>query len=100
MVDYRVGGQKSFFESWLTAAELREVRETLAELPHLSEDRVHLAGETRVSDSRIPTRARGTLMASSLSSFGAVFRHDHFRRQIVHRGRRVNLVASTGISGQ
>jgi CRISPR-associated protein Cas2 len=39
---YKVGGQKSFFECWLTAAELREVRDTLAELLDLTEDRAHI----------------------------------------------------------
>lgn len=42
LMGYKVGGQKSFFECWLTAAELREVRNTLAELLALSEDRAHI----------------------------------------------------------
>jgi CRISPR-associated protein Cas2 len=42
LTGYKVGGQKSFFECWLTAAELREVRETLAELLDLATDRAHI----------------------------------------------------------
>lgn len=42
LMAYKVGGQKSFFECWLTAAELREVRLTLAELIDPAEDRVHI----------------------------------------------------------
>ncbi len=42
LMAYKVGGQKSFFECWLTAAELREVRLTLAELIDPVEDRVHI----------------------------------------------------------
>ena len=42
LIGYKVGGQKSFFECWLTAAELREVRLTLAELIDPAEDRVHI----------------------------------------------------------
>lgn len=39
---YRIGGQKSFFECWLTPAELREVRRKLAVLIEPVEDRVHI----------------------------------------------------------
>lgn len=42
LLAYKVGGQKSFFECWLTPAELREVRATLNELLDLSEDRAHI----------------------------------------------------------
>lgn len=42
LLGYRVGGQKSFFECWLTAAELREVRRTLEELLEPAEDRAHI----------------------------------------------------------
>lgn len=42
LLAYRVGGQKSFFECWLTPAELREVRTTLNELLDLAEDRAHI----------------------------------------------------------
>ncbi len=39
---YRVGGQKSFFEYWLTPAELRDVRIGLILRMNLAEDRAHL----------------------------------------------------------
>lgn len=42
LIGYKVGGQKSFFECWLTAAELRDVRRTLAELLDLGNDRAHI----------------------------------------------------------
>lgn len=42
LTGYKVGGQKSFFECWLTPAELREVRETLPELLDLASDRAHI----------------------------------------------------------
>jgi CRISPR-associated protein Cas2 len=42
LLGYRVGGQKSFFECWLTAAELREVRRTLEGLLEPNEDRAHI----------------------------------------------------------
>ncbi len=42
LLGYKVGGQKSFFECWLTPAELREVRETLESLLLLSADRAHI----------------------------------------------------------
>ncbi|MCG3167841.1 MAG: CRISPR-associated endonuclease Cas2 [Rhodocyclaceae bacterium] len=42
LLGYRVGGQKSFFECWLTPADLRQVRERLAGLIEAAEDRVHI----------------------------------------------------------
>jgi len=42
LLGFRVGGQKSFFECWLTPADLRAVRRTLAELIVPEEDRVHI----------------------------------------------------------
>ncbi len=39
---FRVGGQKSFFECWLTPPELRSVRNTLNELIENESDRVHI----------------------------------------------------------
>lgn len=42
LLGYRVGGQKSFFECWLTAAELRAARSMLAQLIDPAEDRVHI----------------------------------------------------------
>jgi len=42
LLGYKVGGQKSFYECWLTPSELREVRATLAELIDPLQDRVHI----------------------------------------------------------
>ena len=42
LTGYKVGGQKSFFECWLTAAELTEVCRTLGELMDAQEDRAHV----------------------------------------------------------
>ena len=42
LLGYRVGGQKSFFECWLTPAELREVRQTLDRLLEPAQDRAHI----------------------------------------------------------
>ena len=42
LLGYKVGGQKSFFECWLTSAELREVRQTLEKLLEPAEDRAHI----------------------------------------------------------
>ena len=42
LLGFRVGGQKSFFECWLTPAELRDVRHALTTLLDLTEDRAHI----------------------------------------------------------
>lgn len=42
LLGFKVGGQKSFFECWLTQQELRKVKERLAQLIDQTEDRVHL----------------------------------------------------------
>lgn len=42
LTGFKVGGQKSFFECWLTPAELRAVRSTLADLLDPAEDRTHI----------------------------------------------------------
>lgn len=39
---FRVGGQKSVFELWLTTAELQAVRQQLAALMNSEEDRLHV----------------------------------------------------------
>jgi len=38
---YALGGQKSFYECWLTPDDLRSLRESLAGLINPTEDRVH-----------------------------------------------------------
>lgn len=42
LLGFKVGGQKSSFECWLTQHELRKVRENLAQLIDQTEDRVHI----------------------------------------------------------
>lgn len=42
LLGYKVGGQKSFFECWLTAGELRDVRRGLTERIDESDDRAHI----------------------------------------------------------
>jgi CRISPR-associated protein Cas2 len=42
LLGYKIGGQKSFFECWLTAGELRDVRRGLAERLKESDDRAHI----------------------------------------------------------
>lgn len=42
LLGYKVGGQKSFFECWLTAGELRDVRRGLSERLDTDEDRAHI----------------------------------------------------------
>ena len=39
---YAVGGQKSFYECWLTQTELRSLKRTLRDLIELSQDCVHI----------------------------------------------------------
>ena len=42
LLAYKVGGQKSFFECWLTPPELREVQRTLGEMMDDTQDCVHI----------------------------------------------------------
>lgn len=42
LLGYKVGGQKSFFECWLTPAELRTVRSGLLARLDLKKDRAHI----------------------------------------------------------
>ena len=42
LLGFKVGGQKSFYECWLTAAELAAVRRTLEALLDPAEDRAHI----------------------------------------------------------
>lgn len=42
LLGYKVGGQKSFYECWLTPTELRELRQTLEKLIDPAEDRAHI----------------------------------------------------------
>ncbi|MDR3221640.1 MAG: CRISPR-associated endonuclease Cas2 [Candidatus Accumulibacter sp.] len=42
LLGYKTGGQKSFFECWLTQGELADVRRGLVERLDLDEDRAHV----------------------------------------------------------
>lgn len=42
LLGYKVGGQKSFFECWLTAGELNDIRRGLAERLDEADDRAHI----------------------------------------------------------
>lgn len=42
LLGYRIGGQKSFYECWLTPAELRLVEADLGEMIDVQSDRVHI----------------------------------------------------------
>lgn len=42
LLGYKVGGQKSFFECWLTSGELKDVRRGLAERLDQNDDRAHI----------------------------------------------------------
>lgn len=42
LTGYKVGGQKSVFEVWLTAAELARIRADLEKLMDVTEDRLHI----------------------------------------------------------
>lgn len=53
---WKVAGQKSFFECWMTAAERLQVMHVLAELIEPAEDRIHLFQ----LDPRMAPRCYGT----------------------------------------
>ncbi len=42
LLGYKVGGQKSLYECWLTPAELRQIRQTLEDLIDPTQDRAHI----------------------------------------------------------
>jgi CRISPR-associated protein Cas2 len=42
LTGYKTGGQKSFFECWLTEGELAQVRRGLLERMNVAEDRAHI----------------------------------------------------------
>lgn len=42
LLGYKVGGQKSVYECWLTPAELARVRADLEDLMDLAADRIHI----------------------------------------------------------
>jgi CRISPR-associated protein Cas2 len=65
LTGWKVGGQKSFFECWLTEAELRQVMHELRELIEPSEDRVHVFQ----LDPRMTPKCFGTATTSKGTQF-------------------------------
>ena len=65
LLGYKVGGQKSFFECWLTPAELRDVRTGLLERMEIDEDRAHIFQ----LDPRQKTRQLGSAKAPHGGAF-------------------------------
>lgn len=54
---YRVAGQKSVLEIWVTAAELQQIRRDLKNLIDREDDRVHILGLDPRSQPRLHGRA-------------------------------------------
>lgn len=61
---FKVGGQKSFFECWLTPPELKDVRRTLEQLMNASDDRVHIFQ----LDPRMTPECHGTASSKPLDT--------------------------------
>lgn len=55
LLGWKIGGQKSFYECWLTRAELVQVMGELAELIDPVEDRIHIFQ----LDERMPPKCYG-----------------------------------------
>lgn len=55
LTGYKVGGQKSVFEVWVTPAELRDLRDELDHLMVAEEDRLHILA----LDPRMQPRCQG-----------------------------------------
>ncbi len=65
---YKVGGQKSVFEVWVTPAELRGIRVELERLMDLGEDRLHILS----LDPRMTPRCLGRASSFSVKHFAIV----------------------------
>ncbi len=65
LLGYRVGGQKSFCECWLTAAELGALHRRLAEMLDADEDRAHVFQ----LDPRLPRDLLGRATPPALDLF-------------------------------
>lgn len=65
LLGWKVGGQKSFYECWLTPAELRQVHDGLAALVDAQKDRVHVFE----LDPRMQPRLFGVARAASPQLF-------------------------------
>lgn len=61
---FKVGGQKSFFECWLTPPELRSVRGTLDAMIEKESDRVHIFQ----LDPRMQPQCHGVASAMALDA--------------------------------
>lgn len=64
VLGWKVGGQKSFYECWLTKAELALVMEQLGELIDPLEDRIHVFQ----LDARMPPKCFGVATTSGAST--------------------------------
>ncbi|MGB4466882.1 MAG: CRISPR-associated endonuclease Cas2 [Azovibrio sp.] len=65
LLGYKTGGQKSFFECWLSPAELSEVRRGLLQRMNPDEDRAHIFQ----LDPRQQTRQLGAAKAPHNGAF-------------------------------
>lgn len=65
LTGYKVGGQKSVFELWVTPAELQEIRQVLDELMNSDEDRLHILA----LDPRMQVRCLGLAESFKQSFF-------------------------------
>lgn len=68
LTGYKVGGQKSVFEVWATAAELRHIRTDLNTLMDPAEDRLHILA----LDPRMTPRTFGRATHFSANFFAIV----------------------------
>jgi len=68
LTGYKVGGQKSVYELWVTAAELAAIRAELETLMQLDEDRLHILA----LDVRMKPRCYGIAQSFNLGWFAIV----------------------------
>lgn len=68
LLGYRVGGQKSVYECWLTPGELVRVRADLEDLMDSEEDRIHILQ----LDPRMTVRGFGLARPVATSFFAVV----------------------------
>lgn len=68
LTGYKVGGQKSVFEIWATAAELKHIRTDLDALMEPAADRLHILA----LDPRMQARCRGRATSFGQTYFSIV----------------------------
>ena len=68
LTGFKVGGQKSVYECWVTPAELRAIRNELETLMHADEDRLHIVA----LDPRMRTRCYGVARSFAPGHFSIV----------------------------